>query len=141
MSPLRSRTPPKRTRRDLMSKSSQRRAATLPQMRRQAKRPLRWHPQTHKKGPRNPGQQWPARVMRSNKLLILLPRWSSSYPLDSLSTRSEKWLSLSRLSRMRTAKRSLAMPLGASFRPCLAPKKSPRLSLRGPSPCLSSQSI
>jgi len=140
MAPRRSSTPPKRTRRGLMSKSSQRRAATLPQMRRQANRPLRRHQQTHKMGPRNPGQHWPARVMRSNNYLILLPRWSSSSHLDSLSTRSEKWLSLSRLSRMRTAKRSLAMPSGASFPLCLAHKKSPRLSLRGPSPCLSSQS-
>jgi hypothetical protein len=74
--------PPKKTRRGLMIKSLQKRAATLPQMRRQPKRPLRGQLKTHKKDPRNLGQQWLARDMNSN--LLILPRWSSSYHLDSL---------------------------------------------------------
>jgi hypothetical protein len=74
--------PPKKTRRGLMIKSLQKRAATLPQMRRQPKRPLRGQLKTHKKAPRNLGLQWPARDMNSN--LLILPRWSSSSHLDSL---------------------------------------------------------
>jgi hypothetical protein len=139
MASLKLRHPPKKTRRGLMIKSSQKRAATLPQTRRQPKRRRKGQLKTHKKDPRNLGQHWQVRVMNSN--LLILPRWSSSSHLDSLWMRLKKWHSLSSHSRkVGKAKRSLVMLSEASFPQCLAPKKFLKLSLRGPSPCSSSLS-